>query len=167
MKTVALGRDKYALVDDGDLLWLLLSYSWTLSPNGYVKSENSDLLMHRLIAEKMGLNLENFIDHEDRNKLNNQRHNLRPATNSQNQMNRKANLKSSTGFRGVHLDSERQKFRVAIQLNGKSIFIGRFTCPVEAAKAYDKAAKIHHGEFAILNFPEEISNEKLPIQSQG
>jgi len=36
--------------------------------------------------------------------------------------------------------------------NRKSKFIGYFKDEIEAAKAYDKAAIKHHGEFAGLNF---------------
>jgi hypothetical protein len=36
--------------------------------------------------------------------------------------------------------------------NGKKIWVGRFKTQIEAARAYDAAAKKYHGEFARLNF---------------
>jgi hypothetical protein len=36
-------------------------------------------------------------------------------------------------------------------VNGKTHTVGYFTDEVEAAKAYDEAAEIHHGDFAALN----------------
>jgi len=36
--------------------------------------------------------------------------------------------------------------------DGNSKFIGYFQNEIEAAKAYDTAAKKYHGEFAVLNF---------------
>ena len=39
-----------------------------------------------------------------------------------------------------------------IRVNGKQIFLGNFSNKVEAANAYDDAARIHFGEFARTNF---------------
>lgn len=38
---------------------------------------------------------------------------------------------------------------------GKKYYIGSFLDKLEAAKAYDIKVKELHGEFAVLNFPEE------------
>lgn len=44
-------------------------------------------------------------------------------------------------------------WQAKIQVNGRKLNVGNFDSPEDAAKAYDVAAKLHHGEFAMLNFP--------------
>lgn len=88
-------------------------------------------------------------DHKDRDIHNNTNENLRLATYSQNQMNRGLQKNNTWGFKG--LKRYKNKWNVGIQVNGKSIYVGRFVDKIEAAKAYNTAAIKYHGEFAVLN----------------
>jgi hypothetical protein len=54
-----------------------------------------------------------------------------------------------------------KKWQVQIKINHKSHYIGIFKDEEEAARAYDKAARELHGEFAALNFP----NDPAPSHS--
>jgi hypothetical protein len=94
--------------------------------------------------------LPKIVDHRDRNKQNNHIENLRAATDSQNCKNRKSLKNSTSKYLGVSL--AKGKFWVAqIKINGKQTCLGRFPNQETAAIAYNKAAEIHHGEFANLN----------------
>jgi hypothetical protein len=44
-----------------------------------------------------------------------------------------------------------------ISVNNTKKIIGSFRDEIDAAKAYDKAAKLYYREFAILNFPNDSS----------
>ena len=94
------------------------------------------------------------VDHINHNGLDNRKANLRPATHAQNRLNRpyikpKASLSK---YNGVSWRKNRKKWQVQIRFNGKNKTIGYFHNETKAAKAYDEAARLHHGDFAVTNF---------------
>ena len=107
--------------------------------------------MHRIINQTPK---EFDTDHKDRNRLNNQRNNLRPCNNSKNQMNKIKSENKSSIYKGVSFIKRINKWEVKIQINGKPVLIGRYKDEIFAAKKYDEMAKINHKEFARLNFPD-------------
>jgi hypothetical protein len=96
-----------------------------------------------------------LVDHANGDGLDNRRTNLRLATHSQNQFNkRKTKSKTSSRFIGVYFEKRKNRWMARIHYHGKRIWLGSFKSEFDAAKAYDAAAKKYHGEFARLNFPE-------------
>lgn len=73
-------------------------------------------------------------------------------------------LRNKTGYRGVRVNQNKNMksiiYRAAITIteNGKKevIDLGSYKCPIEAAKAFDKAALKYRGENAKLNFPYSV-----------
>lgn len=142
---------KLMLIDDEDVT-RITNYSWSLNSNETIISANiggKTTTIGRFILNYTG---ENQVDHEDLNILNNQKSNLRIATRSQNQQNRNVMSNNSTGYKGVFWQKSRGKYLVQIKTETQRIHIGRFSDPIEAAKAYDAAAIKHFGPFAQLNF---------------
>ncbi len=88
------------------------------------------------------------IDHRDLNGMNNKWENLREATHSQNQFNKRAQSNNKSGYKGVHWDKYKEKWVAAIGINNKSIYLGRFRSKEDAYMAYCDAANKLHGEFA-------------------
>ncbi len=93
------------------------------------------------------------IDHINHDSMDNRRANLRPATRSQNMRNRKKRLDAkSSKYKGICRFKGHRKWTARITFEKKRIYLGCFENEIDAAKAYDEAAKKYHGEFACLNF---------------
>ena len=88
----------------------------------------------------------NDIDHIDGDGQNNRIANLRLATMSDNQCNRKKQKNNSTGFKGVF--PKRKKFSAQIRKGKTRWCLGDFDTAEEAYRAYCETADRLHGEFA-------------------
>ena len=94
-----------------------------------------------------------YVDHINRNGLDNRKANLRLATRQQNARNTpKTRRTTHSKYTGVSLRARHGKWCATIFANGRNTHLGHFDNQLDAAKAYDKAAKKHYGEFAVLNF---------------
>lgn len=115
--------------------------------------------MHREIAKRAGLCIEGLqVDHRDRDVNNNQRNNLRTATNGQNRSNSRS--RNQTGFKGVKFRKPKEignrkrrreyvpRWVSQITIDGKKVWLGDFDTPEKAHIAYLDAAIKAKGEFA-------------------
>jgi hypothetical protein len=148
---IPLTRGKFAMIDLFDALDLS-RYKWYADFIGRcwyaVRTEKRrKIYMHRQILGFPACR----VDHQDRNTLNNRRNNLRHSTPSQNCAN--AGKKNYTSeFHGVGWDKSRNKWRAQIKVMYKNHFLGRFDSEIQAAKAYDSAARKYFKEFSNPNF---------------
>lgn len=93
------------------------------------------------------------VDHIDHNGLNNQKKNLRVCTFAENCRNLHNIRHKTSKYKGVHWRKRSKKWAAAIRCNNKTYHLGYFHDEIQAAKAYDRAAKKYHGNFASLNLP--------------
>jgi hypothetical protein len=93
------------------------------------------------------------VDHKDRNHSNDEWKNLRLATVSQNNANRRSPQNKGPLPRGVYIAIRsyrlRKPYGASIKVNGKCKYLGMFDTPEQAHSAYKNAAKKYFGEFAI------------------
>lgn len=111
-------------------------------------------LAQRLIwLIKTGAWPDDRIDHRNLDGIDNTWANLREATAQQNQFNRAARKDNPGIYKGVRRHRDGKRYQARITINYRSIHLGVFDSDVAAARAYDRAARARHGEFARTNFP--------------
>jgi hypothetical protein len=162
MKRIPLTQGQVALVDDDDFE-RLSGHKWCAardrSGNFYAVRHipgprwQKTIYMHREVCPQGAEG-----DHRNRNTLDNQRRNLRPATHAQNAQNTGRLKNNTSGFRGVYWEKQVNKWRARIYSDKQRHLLGYFLNAEDAARAYDRAAKERFGEFACLNFPEQTVN---------
>jgi hypothetical protein len=157
-RLIPLTQGQNALVDAVDFEWLRqwnwLAF-WSSDCHKFYARRvelQKPLFMHRII---LGLNEKQQVDHWNRNTLDNRRENLRICTPLQNAYNHGKQKNNTSGFKGVSWNNQYSHWRARIHVSGKMIFLGSFDSAIEAAIAYDEAATKYHGEFAVLNLPNE------------
>ncbi len=159
-RRIALTQGRFAIVDPADYE-RLSRCKWRLcktkgknvlyAERSIRRSDGtySRILMHRQLIRPPGGYV---IDHVNGCGLDNRRANLRLATVAQNAWN--ANKRGGrSGYKGVWLAKDKGLWRASIVCCGKRRHLGYFRDKRDAAKAYDRAARQYHGEFAVLNFP--------------
>ncbi len=160
IRFIPLTQGKVAIVDAADYQWLSM-YKWNASESKnafYARnSKRRRIYMHRFI---MNAPPDKVVDHKDHNGLNNRRSNLRICSSAENLRNRRPNKKTSR-YKGVHWCKESRIWKAVIKFRGKKQNLGQFDNEIDAARAYDKAARQLFKEFAYLNFPEEKSNPSI------
>jgi len=160
-RRIRMAQPKYAKVDPADYK-RLKKYDWIarkgtncfyaqiLEPN--VITEKKMMHMHQVILEvPEGM----VVDHINHDTMDNRSANLRAATKVQNSYNRKKlSRQCSSKYKGVWWHKSSLKWQARVIFEKKRIHLGTFKNEIDAAKAYDEAAKKYHGQFACLNFPE-------------
>lgn len=146
-------------VDRSDYEWLS-SFKWCLQSGRYAFNRSVGL-MHRAILEA---DSSCQVDHINGNGLDNRRANLRLCKRKENNRNRTKGLERagrtcSSRYKGVCWKRAKSTWVAQISVDGVSRHLGYYACEVDAARAYDKAAAEHYGEFARLNFPNEVCCE--------
>lgn len=171
MKAILLTKGYIAVVDDEHYAPLVAMGNWSVAVKGgnayAVKNVLKDgrkrrLYMHQAVWELLGRELpdDGEIDHHNGFGVDNQSHNLRRATITQQMQNRRKRAGATSQYKGVCWSKKYSKWRATIKLDGVQRHLGFHTSEEDAAIAYDKAALLHFGQFAKLNLiPSEYAKD--------
>lgn len=160
-REISLGNGLACLVDAADYEWAK-QYRWkAFDPGG--KGHHVYAVVYTFMHREL-MDMQSYggmqVDHRNGNTLDNTRDNLRICTVAQNNANRGPLPSNSSGFKGVSVKRSHhpkgRPFEARITHNNKSITIGYFSTAEQAARAYDTIALRLQGEFAWVNFPEEV-----------
>jgi len=118
--------------------------------------KRSSIFMHREMLDfPDGLD----VDHINGNGLDNRKCNLRACQHRENLWNQRSRQGFSSKYKGVRFHKRDRVWSAQISIGSPrgdgskaSVHLGTFQDEMLAAKAYDKAALEHFGEFAKLNF---------------
>jgi len=147
MKIIHITQGKTTTVDNCDYEYLK-QWKWQLHNAGYairsaLKADNlprgCKILMHRVILERAGFKGFATGDHKDRNRLNNRRTNLRPATKAQNACNTRKLKAGASGAAGVVKSHPEGRWCTGIKIEGVYHHLGTFDTVEEASAVYQAA----------------------------
>lgn len=151
-KRIPLTKGQYAIVDDEDYE-RVTAYKWCYHPKGYAvtttrtNGQQKTMYLHRFIT-----GITRTVDHRNLNKLDCRKENLRAANPAQNMANCDKRKHNRSGFKGVYRHSKNDSWIAAIGYKGEHLYIGSYVNPIDAAKAYDEAARRYYGDYARTNF---------------
>jgi hypothetical protein len=110
--------------------------------------------LHVLLATCFIPNPDNktIVNHKDRDKSNYSLDNLEWATTTQNNRNRTKSNGCSSQFQGVTWHKQTNKWKAYIKKDNIMYNLGYYKDELEAAKAYERAAREREGEHIRINF---------------
>ena len=165
MKEIELTQGKVALLDDEDFeeiaafKWYAERQHHTFYAQRAVRRLDGGRTieyLHRVILARMlgrALAKDEQVDHIDGDGLNNQRANLRPATNAQNGRNCRHRVSNpSSQYLGVSWHKGSKKWQTLIQIDRKKLYLGRYATELEAALAREYFIDAHPELQAKSNF---------------
>lgn len=119
-------------------------YQVTLYKAGSRRNKTSHRILYESFYGTIPKRL--FIDHINRNPLDNHLRNLRVATPSENQINSKDYQTS-----GIHLDCSRKtpKYRTKIYVNGQCVYLGQYKTFEEAYQVRKLAEQKYYPAFSV------------------
>ncbi len=149
------GKNQIPFQIDAEDYYSVSRYGWWLNSDGYLQTNvgrsrtRRPLALHLFLLGPTADGLE--CDHIDRDKLNNQRSNLRIVSQCVNARNKGLRRQNTSGERGVTYDTTVRlvkRWRAFIFTSGKVKHLGCFTTKNEAVSARLAGEREYWGEMS-------------------
>lgn len=122
MRLFQIGSNQVVKIDDADAE-MLSKFSWCFDGRyAYCFLGERKVYMHQMLCDA------DLVDHDDQDKLNNQRHNLKASTKSLNALNRK-------GVKGIHYNKNAKKWEAYVFVDGVKRYLGLYVTQESASIA--------------------------------
>lgn len=131
-----------SLIDIEDV-GFVSQYKWSIDGNGYLMAHKLNKSLHTLLV-KSGIG--EVVDHENQNKLDNRKSNLRVTTKSVNAINSKMNTNNKTGFKGVFYNKSKDRYISYLTIHKKRVNLGSYLNLHDAVVARLKGELEHFKE---------------------
>lgn len=156
MKLIKLTQGKDAIVDDDDYD-RVAKFKWCFKQGYAVRGvwkngKCKGIKMHRFILGVRSKKI--WVDHVDRNGINNSKENLRKCKPMENCRNRNIQSNATFKYKGIVFKSSCKRinrYYARLTSNGKIYWSNGVKTVELAAIEYNKLAIKHHREFASLN----------------
>lgn len=146
-------KDNIHAIIDTQFLPIVLDFQWYYGKDGYaINYKMINVPLHRFVfrlhlGERQPPGF--YIDHINRDRLDNRIANLRLATPQENSFNKTVKDNGELP-RGVK-KNKNGKYSVSLSKDGNKFKVKDIDNPEEAAKIYNEMARELFGEFAVLN----------------
>ena len=121
-------------------------YCWSESGQHYIiawdAATQAIIRIHTLLTQY------DICDHADRNRFNNRKYNLRPATIGENCRNISIRVDNTSNITGVSWSNKSQRWRAYLQHERNNMNLGYFINKEDAIRARLNAEQQYFGEFA-------------------
>lgn len=175
--------NKYEIIDDGvwiyttdryhqingrflidiDDLDRVLAYKWRKWDEFYVTGNVDIIQINRFILNPPD---DMVVDHQDGDRTNNRKSNLRIVTQAQNCQNKALLSTNHSEIMGVWFDKKRNKWSAEIKMNGIKCYLGRYNEKCDAVYARYSAEIKLFGEYRSFRNDESITNLSNQCQSK-
>ena len=109
--------------------------------------DREQVLLHRFLLSPPP---EKHVDHANGDGLDNRRENLRVCSRAENMQTQRKKVGTQSTFKGI-CKTGSGRWSASIEQSENRLYLGAFDTEVEAAKQYDRAARVFFGRFARTN----------------